>query len=85
MLHCVPLILFKSKVREKDLLFPSQLNVVSPESPGLISTLQDLFEKIIALGLFDFLSGTTAVILTLTLLLCKTEDVNEYYCDGKSV
>lgn len=52
---------------------------------GLISTHQDPFEKIIALGFFDFLSEGIAVFLTVTLLQCKIEDINEYYCDGKSV
>lgn len=50
---------------------------------GLISTPQDPFEKIIARGLFDFLSEAIAVFLTATLLLCKMEDINDYYCDGK--
>lgn len=52
---------------------------------GLISTPQDAFEKIIAQGLFDFLSEAIAVFLTVTLLLRKMEDINDYYCDGKSM
>lgn len=65
--------------------FPSQLNVVSHGEAGLTLTSQDPFEKIIAPGLFDSLSEAIAVILTVTLQLCEIEDINEYYCDGKSV
>lgn len=67
------------------LLFPSQLNVVSHGEAGLTSIPQDPFEKIIAPGLFDFLSEAIAVVLTVTLRQCEIEDINEYYCVGKSL
>lgn len=52
---------------------------------SLIPSPQGPFERRIAPGLFGFLSEAVTVVLTVTLLLCKIEDISEYYCDGKSV
>lgn len=81
------LLLFGSKAKSEKrmLLFPSQLTAVSHGEASLISAPQEPFERIIALGLFGFLSEAITVALPVTLLLCETEDINEYYCDGKSV
>lgn len=67
------------------LLFPSQLTAVSHGGASLISAPREPFDRIIALGLFGFLSEAITVGLTVTLLLWKMEDINEHYCDGKSV
>lgn len=85
MFHRVPFILFKSNVRGKNAAVPITVKVVSRGEAGLMSTPQDPFEKVIALGLFDFLSEAISVILTVTWLLCKIEDINDCYCHGKSV
>lgn len=79
-------LLFCSKVKSEKRILLSHLCWASSArgEAGLISTPQDPFEKVIAPGLFDFLSEAIAVFLTVTLLLRKTEDINEYYCDGKS-
>lgn len=75
----------KAKSEKKMLLFSSQLTVAGHGEASLISTPRDPIERRMALGLFGFLSEAVPGILTVALLLCKIEDINEYYWDGKSL
>lgn len=70
------LLSFSSKVKSEERMLCSPHNYTSSAhgDPGLISSPQDPLGKIIALGLFDFLSTAVAVFLTMPLLLPKIED-----------